>query len=282
MVKNYILTCFCVFLFLLLGIGCDWGKNRIALSQVLLSMPSITSGDATNKEKTRLYELIETQILASRLYNLKPKLKSAEILSLTLAASINKEGKETILLAGELSRKGHDTQPVRMFANLFMREQGLVIEDIISAIDIVLTGLYQQYYHAGKSNEAALEVVRKALKNEDGDIDELVLAILLLGELKDERAEPLLLKLLPKIKNVSVGNACVLSLGELKSQESMPLIIKFVERKPSIFRRQAIIAARKIGSRLAVGWLLVMAYGHDDPLVRKEAKDALRVVEKGL
>ncbi|HXW60295.1 MAG TPA: hypothetical protein VEK06_02035, partial [Myxococcota bacterium] len=60
---------------------------------------------------------------------------------------------------------------------------------------------------------------------------------------------------------------------------AMEAIIEFAERKPPYIRRQAIIAAHKVASPLAMHWLLVMAYGHEDEVVRKEALQAFLEVE---
>jgi predicted protein tyrosine phosphatase len=111
---------------------------------------------------------------------------------------------------------------------------------------------------------------------------ELLNAISVIGDKKEKGASGQIAKLMLTTNDLAVGNACISALSDINEPEAMDAIINFVERKPAIIRRQAIIAARKIANQTAAEWLLVMAYGHDDAMVRKEASEALEVVEEKL
>lgn|GEM_PF-2522961 len=126
--------------------------------------------------------------------------------------------------------------------------------------------------------KAQNDMIDAAARGDDVNHQELLDIIASVAKSHDEKAVKPLISLLESTKDASVANACIMALGELGSEEAMPAIIDYAERKPSIIRRQAIIAARLIGSKLAAGWLMVMAHGYDDPVVRKEAQGALDVV----
>ncbi len=111
---------------------------------------------------------------------------------------------------------------------------------------------------------------------------ELMEIISALGESKEKMAAQQIAKLMLGTNDLAVGNACIMALSEINAPETMTSIIEFVENKPLILRRQGIIAARKIADKTAAGWLLANAYGHEDPVVRKEALAAFLEVDEKL
>lgn len=127
-----------------------------------------------------------------------------------------------------------------------------------------------------------IEQVRRAADGQDVDQNELRKAIAHLAQQADKQASDSLAKIMLNTDSLELANACLVALGDLGEQKSMAAVISFSERKPPIIRRQAIIAARKIGGKEAAEWLLVMAYGHEDAQVRKEALSALQEVEARL
>ncbi len=132
----------------------------------------------------------------------------------------------------------------------------------------------------GEPRELAL--VKNANEGQKVNRTELLDAIIELGEDKEHKAAEPLMTLMKTTKDLAIGNACLSALSELNHPKIMEAIIDFVERKPAIVRRQAILAARKIANKTAAEWLLVMAYGHEDATVRREAQLALDEVEKKL
>lgn len=145
---------------------------------------------------------------------------------------------------------------------------------------LLFSGCVCQRWTFGASKELLL--VKAANQGERVDRTELLDAINELGDDKvEEAAEPLIV-LLENTGDFAVGNACIDALSNLKHPKAMDAIIEFVERKPPVIRRQAILAARKIANKAAAEWLLVMAYGHEDATVRREAGQALEELEKKL
>ncbi len=137
---------------------------------------------------------------------------------------------------------------------------------------------------SGLLNRSSDELAQVVAVNNGATMDrnELLNAISVLGDNKEKAASSQISQLMLTTNDLAVGNACISALSDINMPGAMNAIIDFVERKPSIIRRQAIIAARKIGDQSAAEWLLVMAYGHDDPQVRKEALAALEEVEEKL
>lgn len=132
-------------------------------------------------------------------------------------------------------------------------------------------------------NEPSLKkiktVIEAAKNGQEASLDDVLDALFLAGKRQDETLADEIIALLKSTTDLSIGNACIGALSNMTGRKIMPAIIEYVERKPPIIRRQAIIAARKIADQQALEWLLVMAYGHDDERVRQEALEAYKEVE---
>lgn len=135
-----------------------------------------------------------------------------------------------------------------------------------------------QRQQQGSQSISLLQKIKAANDGQQISHAELMEVVTVLGEMKAPGAEDQIIKLMLKTDDLAIGNACIMALGEIKSPQAMLSIIKFIDNKPSVMRRQAIIAARKIADDVAAGWLLANAYGHEDPTVRKEALSAFEEV----
>jgi HEAT repeat protein len=128
---------------------------------------------------------------------------------------------------------------------------------------------------------AYLTKLEQAANGEAVDSAILTSAITLAGEDPlSKEAGKYLIDILKSTENLGVANACLMALAQRKDPSALQAIIDFSEGKPALIRRQAILAVRQIPSQLSKEWLVVMAYGHSDPQVRKEALEALNNLEK--
>lgn len=131
-------------------------------------------------------------------------------------------------------------------------------------------------------NQTYKQQVADALELGSKPSRELIHAVTVLGDSKDTSASDLLIKLLRSTDDIALGNACMQALGELGATNALSAIFDFVELKPPVIRRQAIIVARKLATREAAEWLFVMSRGYDDLVTQKEASEALAEVESKL
>lgn len=156
----------------------------------------------------------------------------------------------------------------------------LSIDAIKAALRKLLDDIHALKQEQKLDNEAYLHDINAYIAGSNIKENKVINAISMLGQSLDKRAFTPIIKILTTTNNWAIGNACMMALGQFKDPEGMQAIIDYTERKPPLVRRQGIAAARMIGSKLALEWLLVLAYGHDDPMVRKEALEATLALEK--
>ncbi len=206
-----------------------------------------------------------------------------EVLHLSVILPAQLSPNASILVAASLEKDNDETKSAaKAFADIQVEQGRISGNDVSASVTQALQNLYQ--LRAGKAVDTSgyLAKVETAARGEEVPMGVLINAITVLTEMREQKAAPAIIDLLNKTDNPALGNACVVALGELHAADGMSAIINFVERKPPIFRRQAVEAARKIGTKEAAEWLLVMAYGYDDPQVREQAKLALVEVEEKL
>lgn len=255
-------------LLLLNDCACD---KKIALKGVTLEVPNTIAGLSSSEDREKLSTLIKRNISKNPHFFVDANNNDGNILKLTFVPP--KEGQaQTVLLVGSLG------QDQRAFANIKVEKGESSGQFITEALEKILDQLYQQQ----KGQKASAKDVEKINAGLKGDIGttELLQAISSAGRSKDKNAVKPLTELLLNTNDISVANAALSTLGTLKAEESMPAIIDFMERKPAVIRRQGIMVAQKIGSKLAMEWLLVMAYGHEDEIVRREALAAFTQLER--
>jgi hypothetical protein len=272
-----------IFLLLpLLVIDCRCNREQIILKSVVLEIPSNAAGFSEKLDREKFLTIVKSAVAKNVNYSFDDQDQEGSELRFMVEppAPSSKKG---LLIFAILSKK--DQEQIRDFKAYSDIDivDGLVRgSDIGEAINKVLQNIYQLHRGLHVDNDLYLKKIEQAAKGQSIDHEELMAAIFVLGYAEEKKATPFLITLLANTSDLAMGNACLIALSDMAAQEAMPAIIEFVERKPSIIRRQGIIAAKRIASKLAAEWLLVMAYGHDDPMVRHEALVALKHVEAKL
>lgn len=245
----------------------------------MLEVPT-TEKALTPFDHNKFALVVEEAINKSSHYRYDPQDSEGATLRFSLVPPDKKSPDTVMMLVATL----HKTLggEYRSFADIKVTEGSISGQDVLEGINKLLLNLYLIQKGSRADNQLYLDKIHAYLTGESVPHGELINAISVLGETKEHKAVEPLIKLLSGTQDIVLGNACVIALTRLAAPESMQAIIDFVELKPPLIRRQGIMAARAIASKLAAEWLLVMAYGHDDPIVRQEALEALIEVEKKL
>lgn len=269
---------------MMLLIDCRCQRRQILVRSVLLEIPTSVAGFSEKIDREKISDLVRRIIDKNPNFHFDARREDGGILHLTFIVPNEVSRNSAILLAGYLEGGGQDTKKssIKAFADIMVKDGRIDGHEVSEGITRLLENIYNLRSGGPSDNQGFLKKIEQAANGESVAPGELINAINVLGEIREQQAIRPLIELLGKTDNLAVGNACLIALGELGSASSIPAIIEFVERKPPIIRRQAIIAARKIASKAAAEWLLVMAYGYDDPIVRKEALAALTEVEEKL
>lgn len=252
-------------------------SKKIVLKGISVEIPSSIVGLSGPEDREKLSALIKRDINNSQYYEVNVNKTNSSILKLFFIPPKDSHDK-AVLLAGSIADPKIEQKEYRAFADIKVEKGTSSGEAVTSALEKVLEQLYQQQNGYRTSHKDYLAKIEKGSKGEIGT-GELIGAISAVSYAKDMNAVAPLISLLKTTEDVAVANAALLALGDLKAEEAMPAIIDFLEGKVSIIRRQGITAAKRIGSKLALEWLFVMAYGHEDPVVRKEALDAFTELE---
>lgn len=267
MLKNPFLVALCVVV-LLTGCRCN---NNIVIKSVVVELPQeiIELRQTIDKEKFAI--LMEKAISNNPNFHLNPSNDAGASLRLTMQLPVERLGNHPLLLMANLSFNGDGARDLKSFADIKTVNGSVSGTEISNSMDKVLSNLFQLYRGIAADHDEYLNRIEAAVKGEDFDRDDLLTAIGVLGEAKERKALSNLIEMLEKTDDLALGNAIVIALADMGAAEGMEAIIDFAERKPPLIRRQAIIAASRIASKLSAEWLLVMAYGYDDETTRNEA-----------
>jgi hypothetical protein len=262
-------------IFLLADCAC---QKKLAVNGVTLEVPSNVAGFANKQDRERFSALLKKDIEQSPYFYVDTKNKNASTLKLFFIPPAKEVEEGALLLLASVFDEKHQKE-LRAFAEIQIELGGINASAIDHALDRALANLYNLHKGIKPDNKDYLAKIEQSLESKVSQ-PELINAISAVSYTLDPAAEQPLIKLLAKTSDLAVGNAAMLALADYKSQEALPVIIDFLERKPPIIRRQGIMAVQKIGSKLALEWLFVMAHGHDDPQVRAEALLALNQLEQ--
>lgn len=270
MVKNPLLLVLAKLGLIILLTDCRCNDN-IIIKSVVVELPQeiIELRQTIDREKFAM--LMEKAIGDNPHFYLNPSHDAGASLRLTMQLPVERLGNHPLLLMANLSFAGDGARELKSFADIKTVEGSVSGTEISYSMDKVLDNLFQLYKGIAADHAVYLNRIEGALKGENVDRDDLLTAIGVLGEAKETKAINNLIALLEKTDDLALGNAIVIALGEMKAAEGMEAIINFAERKPPLIRRQSIIAASRIASKLSAEWLLVMAYGYDDETTRNEA-----------
>lgn len=279
MLKNCLLF-FAAAAVLLLS-DCRCARRQIVVKHVMLELPNQVPGFQQKSDQDRLSTLIKKTIDKNPGFYFDPNDSSGAVLLLGMIPPTERSLGTSLLLTGRLSELA-DHEEIKSFVDIKIVDGNIVGHDVAAALAKLLQNLYSSKMGIVVDNTVFIERINQGVAGEKIDSGELINAISVVGDAKDPKAIEPLINLLRTTTDLSVGNACIIALGQLRAEDAMQPIMDFVERKPAVIRRQAIIAAKEIASKLAAEWLLVMAYGYDDEQVRKEAREALVDVEQAL
>lgn len=242
--------------FVVTKITLDMSENLLKVAEAQQIDPKLLLQDALNNDPSFL---------------VNPEKSDSGVLHLSLV--ISSQDNE-LLLIGNLMRKD---QEQLAFAEIdFTADQ----EALKQKLSVALAYLRQQLVGGvQKSDLNYLALIKNASEGQDVNPITLTNALQRARDKKDKKSLPYVISLLGSTSNLGIANACLMLLAQLQDNSALPAIIDFAHGKPALIRRQAIIAARHMPSKLCAEWLVVMAYGHDDPMVRKEALKGLLEVE---
>lgn len=253
----------------LILIDCTCLSKSIRVKTIIFE----TASDLANIKQNDLGLALEKAVRENSHYTYAPKSYGNE-LTITLMAHHH----DSVVMKASLSNNNETLYT--SFTEFTLDNADLSIEAIKEALNKLLDDIYVLKQEQKLDNEAYLHDINAYIAGANIKETKLVNAISMLGQSLDKRAFTPINKILAMTNNWAIGNACMKALGQFKDPEGMQAIIDYTERKPPLVRRQGIAAARMIGSKLALEWLLVLAYGHDDPMVRKEALEATLALEK--
>lgn len=270
------------FLLMLMLVDCNCQRRQIVVKSVLLDIPVNVAGFSSKLDREKFSDLVQSVIEKEPYFKLDRGRDDGEILRLAVIVPPELKRDSPILIMASISVQNDEAPITKAFADIKVIDGRISGKDVSASVAKVLQNLY--HHRSGIMGDSTdyLTKIERAVSGENPAAEELINAISIMGEAREKKAVEPLISLLGKTESLSIGNACLVALGELEDKRAMSAIIDFTERKPPIIRRQAIIAARKIASQEAAEWLLVMAYGYDDPVVRSEALVALGDVETKL
>ena len=269
--KKYNIFLLVNLLLLLIITDCRCQRSNLVVNKVTLELPdNLLKAAAAQQIDPRA--LLQEVLDNDPYFQINPTQSDAGLLHVTLVVSRHDN---ELLLVGSLNRK---EQEQMAFAEIALGD--IANKKALSAAFIFLR--QQLVGHNNKADFNYLALIKEASEGEEVSPQILSNALILAGEKKDKNSLPHVINLLGITDNLAVANACLMVLAALKDVSALPAIIDFAQGKPALIRKQAIIAARQLPCELCAQWLVVMAYGHDDPLVRKEAHLGLLEVEKYL
>jgi hypothetical protein len=268
---------------LIVMLDCTCYRSRVAINEIILDIPSSFNELASYEAKQVLQIEIQRKLNGTNNFKYDENVKSAHQLKIILSSPHGEGANKNILMTALLSRPQDNIERTyQAWVDVPLIDGELRKDEFLKSLSSILNSLYRLRMKGAVNNDEYIEKIKAKLKGDKISQTDLLNAIAILQEVKDKKSLDSMIELLKSTDDLLVGNALIMALGDIGEEEGMPAIIEFVERKPAIIRRQAIIAARNIASKLAAEWLLVMAYGHDDPVVKQEAWQALLEVEKKL
>jgi len=257
-------------LLLIILVDCRCQRADLVVNKLTIEMPE-------NLQDFK--KLLQEALNNDPYFHVSSTEKNAGILNLSLSVS---RFDNKMLLVAHLARKN---QELMAFAEIALSEiPNFEAEALRKALGRSVAYLRQQLVNTNKSQEDShyVQKIKEASEAKFINPELLTNALRLAGKKQDQQSVSYIIKLLGSTDNLGIAHACLTALAQLKDASSLPAIIDFAENKPALIRRQAIVAVRQMPSQLSAEWLVVMAYGHDDPTVRKEALEGLREVEKYL
>lgn len=262
--------------------SCTCRHGQVGIHEIVIEIPPNFDRIATPEAQKLFREEIINQLNESPKFYFRQNPEGENTLQIGFLPEGIRNSKKWLMFAEVWSKKTDSLSLSRVFSNLTLVNGALVKEEFSAGVQSLLSRLGTLAGGREADYEEFIELVDKANSGEEVDASELVLAVSVLADSNIAGADEKLVKLLENTTDLALGSSLVAALGKMRAQGAMPAIIEFSARKPAIFRRQAIIAAKSIATQEALEWLFVMANGYQDAKTRQEALQAAQEVEKSL
>jgi hypothetical protein len=145
-------------------------------------------------------------------------------------------------------------------------------EATVHAIEGVLEDIAAEAGALVKATQQKDEALVKALASPDARTHTWAMKVL--ADRKHPAAVPPLLELL-KSEDLDVVRTAIGALVELKDPRAVPMMIDSSHARDNLFQREVVFALGAIGGDEAEAYLFTMAQGHDEPVIRASAQQAL-------
>ncbi len=145
-------------------------------------------------------------------------------------------------------------------------------EATVHAVEGVLDDIAAEAAALVKATNQKDDELVKGLESTDARTR--VFAMKVLADRRNPAAVPALLEQL-KSENLDVVRGAIGSLVELKDPRAVPVMIDASHARDNLFQREVVFALGSIGGDEAQAYLFTMAQGHDEPVVRASAQQAL-------
>lgn len=145
-------------------------------------------------------------------------------------------------------------------------------EATVHAVEGVLDDIAAETAALLKASAMKDDELVKALGSEDKRARSY--AVKVLSDRKNPAAVPPLLEQL-KDDDLDVVRVAIGALVELKDLRAVPAMIDASHARDNLFQREVVFALSAIGGEEAEAYLFTMAQGHDEPVIRASAQQAL-------
>jgi hypothetical protein len=198
---------------------------------------------------------------------------------LTFAAGLTEpeleEGSSFVSLALDVRHTG-DAEPLALTRRAQVKADGHDVEAtqaaIRAALDDGMDALVRETAALISLDGASAEALAAKLKADDAAVRDA--AVRLLVRAHDKQALPVLLQRL-RSDELDELRATMGLLVELKAPEAVNPLIESASQRSMVYQREVVFAVSSIGGSDAEAYLDLVASGHEDPLVRASAEQAL-------
>lgn len=247
-----------------------------------LSVDAFEGGEVISLSKEQLREQVLSRLKAAQFQVAEgvPVPKDVRPWRIELAAGLTEpeieEGESFVLLAVDVRHTGEE-EPFALTSKIKVRPPAdhdveAMQAAIRGALDEALTNAVNETAAVINLEGTAPDALAGRLAS--GPAPEKKAALRLLVRKHDKRALPLLLAQL-KTEEIDQLHEAIGLLVELKAPESVNPLIDAARQKGPVFEREVVFAVGSIGGGDAEAYLDLIASGHDDPLVRASAEQAL-------
>jgi HEAT repeat protein len=248
-----------------------------------IEVDAFEGGEVASLSKDQLKQLLVTRLEAAKFVLPKAGQKIPDDVKpwrLQLAAGLSEPDLETqtssVVLALELQHTGKSDSFAVDSRVTVKAAQGNDVEamqnSIRESLDDALGRAVRQAAALITLEDASESTLTAKLKDEDPAIADA--AVRLLVRRQNKTALPLILERL-KSDDLDTLRGVIGLLVELKAPESVNPLVEAANQRGAVFEREVVFAVGAIGGDDAEAYLDLVATGHDDPLLRASAAQAL-------